>query len=54
MGTHQQLPAEQMTLAKLKPATLNTTKLVGLLLVAIGIVAFAFEGIGPIASTRLR
>lgn len=45
MGTHQQLPAQQMTLARVQPAALNTTKLVAFLLVAIGIVAFAYEGI---------
>ncbi len=34
-----------MTLAKLEPATLNVTKLVAFVLVAVGIVAFAYEGI---------
>jgi hypothetical protein len=34
-----------MTLAKLEPATMNTTKLVAILLVAVGIIAFAYQGI---------
>lgn len=45
MGTHQQLPVGQMTLAKLQPATLNMAKLVAFLLLALGIAAFAFEGV---------
>ena len=35
-----------MTLAKLEPVTMNTTKLVGILLIAVGIIAFAYQGIG--------
>jgi len=34
-----------MTLAKLEPAIMNTTKLVGILLIAVGIIAFAYQGI---------
>jgi len=34
-----------MTLAKLEPVTMNTTKLVGILLIAVGIIAFAYQGI---------
>lgn len=34
-----------MTLAKLGPATMNSTKLVAILLIAAGIVAFAYQGI---------
>lgn len=34
-----------MTLAKLGPATMNTTKLLGILLIGLAIVAFAYQGI---------
>jgi hypothetical protein len=34
-----------MTLAKLEPTTMNTTKLVAILLLAVGIIAFAYQGI---------
>lgn len=34
-----------MTLAKLEPATMNTTKLAATVLVAVGIIAFAYQGI---------
>ena len=35
-----------MTLAKLQPATMNTTKAFAILLIAVGISAFAYQGIG--------
>ena len=35
-----------MTLAKLEPATVNSTKVLAFLLIAVGIVAFAYQGIG--------
>jgi hypothetical protein len=34
-----------MTLLKLEPATMNGTKLVAIILIAIGIIAFAYQGI---------
>ena len=34
-----------MTLAKLEPTTTSTTKAAGILLVAVGIIAFAYQGI---------
>jgi uncharacterized membrane protein len=34
-----------MTAAKSSPANMNTTKLMGFLLIALGIVAFAYQGI---------
>jgi hypothetical protein len=35
-----------MTLMKLEPATMNTTKMFAILLIAVGIIAFAYQGIG--------
>ena len=34
-----------MTLTKLEPAATNTTKLLAILLIALGIIAFAYQGI---------
>jgi hypothetical protein len=34
-----------MTLAKVKPATMNTTKLIAIAFLAFGIIAFAYQGI---------
>lgn len=34
-----------MTLTKLGPATMNTTKLLAIILIAVGIIAFAYQGI---------
>jgi hypothetical protein len=34
-----------VTLAKVRPATMNTTKMFAVLLVALGIAAFAYQGI---------
>jgi hypothetical protein len=34
-----------MTLAKLEPATMNTTKMFAILLIAVGIITFAYQGI---------
>jgi uncharacterized membrane protein YdcZ (DUF606 family) len=34
-----------MTLAKVRPATMNTTKVLAILLIALGIIAFAYQGI---------
>ena len=46
MGTHQQLSSDAMTLAKVNPASMNTTKLLAFVLIAVGVIAFAFQGIG--------
>lgn len=35
-----------MTLAKVSPGSTNTTKLLAFLLIALGIIAFAYQGIG--------
>jgi len=35
-----------MTLAKVNPASMNTTKLLAFVLIAVGVIAFAFQGIG--------
>lgn len=34
-----------MTLTKREPATMNTTKLLAIILIAVGIIAFAYQGI---------
>ena len=34
-----------MTLAKLEPAIMNTSKLLAIVLIAVGIIAFAYQGI---------
>ena len=34
-----------MTLAKVRPATMNTTKLLGIILIGLAIAAFAYQGI---------
>ena len=34
-----------MTLAKMGPATMNTTKVLAILLIGLGIIAFAYQGI---------
>jgi hypothetical protein len=35
-----------MTLAKLEPAKLNSTKVFAFLLIAVAVIAFAYQGIG--------
>jgi len=35
-----------VTLTKLEPATMNTTKVFAFALIALGIIAFAYQGIG--------
>jgi len=35
-----------MTLTKLEPSTMNTTKVLAVILIGLGIVAFAYQGIG--------
>lgn len=44
MGADQQLSDLPMTLAKLHPASMNTMKLVAVLLFGVGISIFAFDG----------
>ena len=34
-----------MTLAKVEPATMNTTRVLAILLIGLGIIAFAYQGI---------
>jgi hypothetical protein len=45
VGADQPLSNQSMTLAKLKPATMNTTKLFALVFLALGIIAFAYQSI---------